>query len=56
MRLLKSTAIISSLTMVSRVLGLIRDIMMARFLGAGLINDALITATKLPNLFRRIFS
>lgn len=56
MRLLKSTAIISSLTMVSRVLGLIRDIMMARFLGAGLINDALITATKLPNLFRRIFA
>ncbi len=42
--------------MVSRVLGLIRDIMMARFLGAGLINDALITATKLPNLFRRIFA
>ena len=56
MRLLKSTAIISSLTMVSRVLGLVRDIMLAKFLGAGLINDALITATKLPNLFRRMFA
>ncbi len=56
MRLLKSTAIISSLTLLSRVLGLVRDIMMARFLGAGIINDALITATKLPNLFRRMFA
>ncbi len=56
MRLLKSTAIISSLTMVSRVLGLVRDIMLARFLGASVINDALITATKLPNLFRRMFA
>lgn len=56
MRLLKSTAIISSLTLVSRILGLVRDIMLARFLGAGVINDALITATKLPNLFRRIFA
>lgn len=56
MRLVKSTAIIGSLTLLSRVLGLIRDILLARFLGAGLINDALITATKLPNLFRRMFA
>lgn len=56
MRLMKSTAIIGSLTLLSRVLGLIRDILMARFLGAGVVNDALITATKLPNLFRRMFA
>ncbi len=56
MRLLKSTAIIGALTLLSRVLGLVRDILMARFLGAGLVNDALITATKLPNLFRRMFA
>lgn len=56
MRLMKSTAIIGSLTLLSRVLGLIRDILMARYLGAGLVNDALITATKLPNLFRRMFA
>ena len=56
MRLIKSTAIISSLTMVSRVLGLVRDILIANFLGASVINDALITATKLPNLFRRMFA
>ncbi len=56
MRLIRSTAIISSLTMVSRVLGLVRDILVANFLGASVINDALITATKLPNLFRRMFA
>lgn len=44
------------MTLLSRVLGLIRDILMARYLGAGLVNDALITATKLPNLFRRMFA
>jgi len=42
--------------MVSRVLGLVRDILVANFLGASVINDALITATKLPNLFRRMFA
>ena len=44
------------MTLLSRVLGLVRDILLAQFLGAGVINDALITATKLPNLFRRMFA
>ena len=35
MRLLKSTAIIGALTLVSRVMGLVRDILIARFLGGG---------------------
>lgn len=56
MRLLKSTAIIGGMTLLSRVLGLVRDILWARFLGAGVINDALLTAIKLPNLFRRMFA
>jgi len=56
MRLLKSTAIIGSWTLVSRLLGLVRDILMAKYLGAGVINDALVTAVKLPNLFRRMFA
>ena len=56
MRLLKSTAIIGSWTLVSRLLGLIRDILMAKYLGASLVNDALVTAVKLPNLFRRMFA
>lgn len=56
MRLLKSTAIIASLTLVSRVLGLIRDVLIARFLGAGVVSDAFFTAFKLPNVFRRMFA
>ncbi len=56
MRLLRSTAIIGSLTLLSRVLGLIRDVLWAKYLGASAINDALITAVKLPNLFRRMFA
>ena len=55
-RLLKSTAIIASLTLVSRLLGLARDILIAGFLGAGAVSDAFFTAFKLPNVFRRMFA
>ena len=56
MRLLRSTAIIGSMTLISRILGLVRDVLLAKFLGASVINDALIAATRLPNLFRRMFA
>lgn len=56
MQLIKSTSIISSFTLISRLLGLVRDIFIARFLGAGLVSDAFFTAFKLPNLFRRMFA
>jgi len=56
MRLLRSTAIIGSLTLVSRLLGLVRDVLIARFLGAGVVSDAFFTAFKLPNVFRRMFA
>ncbi len=56
MKLIKSTAIIGALTLFSRVLGLVRDTLTASFLGAGPINDALVTAYKIPNTFRRIFA
>ena len=56
MRLLRSTAIIGSLTLVSRVLGLVRDMLIATFLGAGVISDAFFTAFKLPNVFRKMFA
>ena len=56
MRLLKSTAIIGSLTLISRLMGLVRDVLIARFLGAGLVSDAFFTAFKLPNVFRRMFA
>jgi putative peptidoglycan lipid II flippase len=56
MRLLRSTAIIGSLTLVSRILGLVRDMLIATFLGAGVISDAFFTAFKLPNVFRKMFA
>lgn len=55
-RLIKSTAIIASLTLFSRLLGLARDILIASFLGAGAVSDAFFTAFKLPNVFRRMFA
>jgi putative peptidoglycan lipid II flippase len=55
-KLIKSTAIIGTLTLLSRVLGLVRDTLTATYLGAGPINDALVTAYKIPNTFRRIFA
>ncbi len=56
MRFLRSTFIIGSLTGLSRVLGLVRDQLMAAFLGAGLANDAFVVALRFPNLFRRWFA
>ena len=42
-------------TMASRVLGLVRDMLIAHFLGAGRLSDAYVVANRLPNLFRRLF-
>ena len=56
MRLVHSTLVVGFFTLLSRILGLVRDVLMARFLGAGPLNDALITAFKIPNTFRRIFA
>ncbi|MCI4663858.1 MAG: murein biosynthesis integral membrane protein MurJ [Neomegalonema sp.] len=47
---------ISGLTMVSRVLGLGREIMIAAFLGSGPVAEAFFVAFRLPNLFRRFFA
>ena len=52
----KIISILGSLTLVSRVLGYLRDLLIARFLGAGLISDAFFVSFKLPNLFRRLFA
>lgn len=56
MNLLKSLAAVSSITMLSRVLGFIRDTIIARIFGAGMATDAFFIAFKLPNLLRRIFA
>jgi putative peptidoglycan lipid II flippase len=55
-RLLKSTSVVGGMTMLSRVLGLARDIVFARFFGAGIVMDAFFVAFKIPNIFRRFFA
>src|SRR4051794_12067131 len=56
MALLRSVATIGGYTLVSRVLGFLRDVLVAAYLGAGPISDAFFIAFKLPNLFRRLFA
>jgi len=53
--MLKSLATVSGFTLLSRVLGLLREVLLARFLGTGMVADAFVVAFRLPNMFRRIF-
>ncbi len=54
--LLKSSGVASSMTMISRVLGLARDIVIARLFGVGEGVDAFFLANKIPNFMRRLFA
>jgi putative peptidoglycan lipid II flippase len=54
--LLRAAATVSGLTLASRVLGLARDMIVARVFGAGAEMDAFVTAFRLPNLLRRLFA
>jgi putative peptidoglycan lipid II flippase len=56
MRLLRSTAIVSAMTLLSRVLGLVRDLVFARQFGASLATDAFYVAFRIPNFMRRLFA
>lgn len=56
MQLLRNFATVGGNTLLSRVLGFVRDMMMAATLGAGPVSDAFFVAFKLPNLFRRLFA
>ena len=56
MNLIKSTATFSFFTIISRLLGYVRDILIAVFLGAGPLADAFFVAFRIPNTFRRLFS
>lgn len=56
MNLLKALATVSSMTLLSRTLGFIRDFVIARIFGAGALTDAFFVAFKLPNLLRRLFA
>ena len=56
MNLLKATGTIGGLTLASRVLGLVRDSLFARYVGAGFASDAFLVAFRLPNMFRALFA
>ncbi|WP_087016369.1 murein biosynthesis integral membrane protein MurJ [Thaumasiovibrio subtropicus] len=55
-RLLRSGVIVSAMTLVSRVLGLVRDIVVANLMGAGATADVFFFANKIPNFLRRLFA
>lgn len=55
-KMIKDAGVIGGLTVVSRILGFIRDAIVAMFLGAGLHSDAFFTAFRIPDLFRKFFS
>ena len=52
----RSLFTVSSLTVLSRVAGFVRDTLTATFLGAGPVADAFFVAQRLPNLFRSLFA
>tara|TARA_Y100001970_G_scaffold286125_1_gene407519 strand:+ start:3345 stop:4868 length:1524 start_codon:yes stop_codon:yes gene_type:complete len=56
MNIIKSTGTFSFFTIISRLLGYLRDILIAIFLGAGPLADAFFVAFRIPNTFRRLFS
>jgi putative peptidoglycan lipid II flippase len=56
MNLIKSTGTFGFFTIISRLLGYVRDILIAVFLGAGPLADAFFVAFRIPNTFRRLFS
>lgn len=51
--LLRSTSIVSGMTFLSRILGLVRDVVFAKFFGAGILMDAFFIANRIPNMLRR---
>jgi len=56
MNLLQALATVSSMTLISRILGFVRDTVIARIFGAGLFTDAFFVAFRIPNLLRRLFA
>jgi len=56
MSLMRSAALVGGMTIISRILGFVRDVMIAGVLGTGLVADAFFVAFRFPNLFRRLFA
>ena len=55
-KLALKTSVVSGMTLLSRILGLVRDVVFARFFGAGLLMDAFLVAQRIPNMLRRFFA
>lgn len=55
-KLLKSTGVVSAMTLLSRLLGFLRDVIFAHVFGAGAATDAFFVAFKIPNFMRRLFA
>ena len=55
-KLLKSGMIVSVMTLISRVLGLVRDVVTANVLGAGAMADVFLMVNRIPNFLRRLFA
>jgi putative peptidoglycan lipid II flippase len=55
-KLMLKTSVVSGMTLVSRILGLVRDIVFARYFGASLVMDAFLVANRIPNMLRRFFA
>ena len=55
-RLVRSLMTVGGWTLISRIFGFIRDMMIAAYLGAGPVAEAFLVAFSLPNMFRRIFA
>jgi putative peptidoglycan lipid II flippase len=55
MKLYRAFVTVGGLTLISRVLGFLRDILIAAVLGSGMVADAFFVAFRFPNLFRRLF-
>jgi putative peptidoglycan lipid II flippase len=55
-KLVARTSVVSGMTLISRILGLVRDVVLARFFGASLVMDAFLVANRIPNMLRRFFA
>lgn len=55
-QLAKSTSLVGSMTLISRIVGFVRDMLVAQFFGAGAQYDAFLVAFKLPNFFRSLLA
>ncbi len=56
MSIIRAATTVGAMTLLSRIVGMVREILMARYLGAGFAADAFLVAFRLPNLFRSLFA